>query len=1121
MKKFISVILAALMLVTVMPFAIFAADEYKRPANEAHACHPTKDGALVLGNVDMAKDATVVFTKAATDTGVNEYFLTDGKANTATRLPVGATAKLTVTFAEAKDLATFILTVNGKGSVNPTYEVEDKTKPIYKIVGYEQIDDTTKPVYVVESQLPVYDTNKPIYVQAFDEETGDPLYVVELCDPDGDGNFTMTANPEKPILVHAEDADGNKLYEQKVDEDGNLVWTDVYKQLVVDGKPVFDKDGKPVYEQKMVDGKPVWEKKDNKDKPIYEIEKDEYGRDKYTKKDGKEVVIVEVQKEVDGKKVYEQVRKITYKALVVDEKPVYAQKWDAEQNKFVDDTSKPLYVVDKDEMVDDTSKPVMVEKEKEVDKYDTESDPVYVITGYEKKKVETPNAGEVKVDSKHDLQIVLVAKDADGKVVYSSDADAEKEGVQAINTKDLTTVTFDIFEKVKTIEITTVGAAKANEGGPRIWEVDATTVAAEKDYAHTWVNTITKLPSLGVKGEYTRKCSVCGYADPNPQEIAALTHADFTAGKLTADDVTFEEVLKLVDKDGNALKDDDGNEIPITKPTQAKPENLFDGNKNSGGLWNANGSYWTASQEGQLTIKFKEAKLVSYLYITVTFNAWPGISFEFYNGKDLVAKTTGNWKNDQTPDDRWTNTWENKTIDFGTDYGINGKTIDKIVIKFNNQVSDNYRKISEIEVGCHTHVYDDSLITSANGVRVEGKTCEYTFADASKVVCRECGVAAVGDKDGKVTLTLHDYPETVVDGKVVFDQSKASVTAATCGKDGKIEYTCSHKFNDTTKPVYARYFKKVDGKDVPVYGNNNQQLYLGKDGKGYDGTKITDWSTIVIEKYSDTACADKLVEVIPATGAHKGTTTTVRMGKYPTCGATGTAYVICTDCKQRVDIATAADLVKYGLATDANALKGTNLDKSFTDEATGKAYTVRFAVDANGKVTSIAALTTGYHTTGYKNVVASTYTKPGIDCAYCTTCGATFNEITKEAALAVPNAKVRFIEFSLRTTEFEGVRGTFSLNNEVIKAMQAAGYNVRIYIVVTNEAGVSKELQVYGAGAKATVALDGRFNVVVKGAAADDTLTFSYKVVVDDEFGTAENVVELASASIEDVKAAK
>ena len=728
---------------------------------------------------------------------------------------------------------------------------------------------------------------------------------------------------------------------------------------------------------------------------------------------------------------------------------------------------------------------------------------------------------KVTVDTKYDLKLnVVVYAKVDGAdvAVFTSDKD--------INTKDLTEVVLDVYEPGYKVVITTVGTAEDGKGGPRLWEIDATTVQGADAYVHTWVNTITKYPSIGVDGEYTQKCSVCGYDNPEKQVIPALTLDTIKGGKLTADDVTFNEVLTVVGADGKPAVDDDGNVLSYTKPTQAKPEALFDGNKSSGGLWSGNGSYWTADPGAYLEINFKEAKVLSYVNITVTFNGWPGVGFEFYNDGELVAIKAGNWKGEGDPAkdtaaDRWTNTWENKTLDFTEYIDIAGKEVDKIIIRINHHTSANYRKISELEIGVHQHVYDDSLIETAEGVRTEGKTCEYTFADPSKVVCRECGAAAVANKDGKVVLTIHDYPETVVDGKVVFDQSKGKVTAETCGKDGKVEYTCSHKFNDTTKPVYARYFKKVDGKDVPVYGNNNQQLYLGKDGKGYDGTKITDWSTIVVSGYSDTACGDKLVEVIPATGEHKGTTTTVRIGKYPNCGADGSAYVICTDCKQRVDIATAADLVKYGLATDAEALKGTNLDKSMTDEATGKAYTVRFAVDADGKVTSIVSLANGYHTTSYKNVVASTYTKPGIDCAYCTTCGATFKEITKEAALAVPNAKVRFIEFSLRTTEFEGVRGTFSLNNEVIKAMQAAGYNVRIFMVVTNEAGVSKELQVYGAGSKATVALDGRFNIVVKGAAADDTLTFSYKVIVDDQYGTAENVVELASASIEDVKAAK
>lgn len=725
-------------------------------------------------------------------------------------------------------------------------------------------------------------------------------------------------------------------------------------------------------------------------------------------------------------------------------------------------------------------------------------------------------ADKVTVDTKHDLKlnvVVYALKDGKDVAVFTSDKD--------INTKDLTEVVLDVYEPGYKVVITTVGTAEEGKGGPRLWEIDATTVQGADAYVHTWANTITKYPSLGVEGEYTQKCSVCGYDNPEKQVIPALTKDTLTGGILGVDAVkSFKEITtryETVDGKQVVAKDDDGNEVQIDKITGSNTAALFNGILGTGGGWYNGGDFYAGNTGAQLEIVFNNVIEPTSFDLYIWMN-WAQLTFDFYKGEEKVAtmpKVTLQAQNSWV--DLSTYTYNDGTKDVTVD--VSKLAFDKIVITYDYS-KGNCTKLGEMKIGTHKHIYDDSLIEALEPTRTEGKTCEFTFADASKVVCRECGVAA-GAENAKVTLTIHDYPETVVDGKVVFDQSKGKVTAATCGKDGKVEYTCSHKFNDTTKPIYARYFKKVDGKDVPVYGNNNQQLYLGKDGKGYDGTKITDWSTIVVSGYSDTACGDKLVEVIPATGAHKSTTTTVRIGKYPNCGANGSAYVICTDCKQRVEIATAADLVKYGFATDAEALYGTNLDKSMTDEATGKAYTVRFAVDAEGKVTSIVSLANGYHTTSYKNVVASTYTKPGIDCAYCTTCGATFKEITKEAALAVPNAKVRFIEFSLRTTEFEGVRGTFSLNNEVIKAMQAAGYNVRIFMVVTNEAGVSKELQVYGAGAKATVALDGRFNVVVKGAAADDTLTFSYKVIVDDQYGTAENVVELASASIEDVKAAK
>ncbi len=774
-------------------------------------------------------------------------------------------------------------------------------------------------------------------------------------------------------------------------------------------------------------------------------------------------------------------------------------------------------------------------------------------------------ADKVTVDTKHNLKlnVVVYGLDKDGKdvVVFTSDKD--------IDTTNLTEVVLDVYEPGYKVVLTTVGAAEAGKGARRIWEIDATTVKGEETYVHTYANTITKYPSIGVEGEYTQKCTLCGYDNPEKQVIPALTLETIKGGKLTADDVEFKEVLAVLDKDGKPVLDDDGNALSYSKPTQADPAALFDGKTNSGGLWSGNGSYWTADPGAYLEINFKEAKVLSYVNITVTFNGWPGVGFEFYNDGKLVAIKAGNWKGEGDPakdtaDDRWTNTWENKTLDFTEYIDIAGKEVDQIIIRINHHTSANYRKISELDIGVHEHTYDDSLIESANGVKTEGKTCEYTFADASKVVCRECGAAAVGDKDGKVVMTIHDYPETVVDGKVVFDQSKAKVTEATCGKDGKIEYTCSHGYVDETKPVYARYTKVVDGKEVPVYGKNNQQLYLGKDGKGYDGTEIKDWSTIVVKEYSKTTCGDKLVIDVPATGEHKNAVSTVRVGKYPNCGATGTAYVICTDCKQRVDIKTVDDLLGMKLAADIVDINGVvvlkkgatitykedkdpkktvddiatienmllvkaggilTIDIAYTEENTGKAFTVRYTLQNNDKdvlaVTSAVALPSGYHKMGYKTAVASTYTSHGVEGAYCTTCGTEFHNVTREAELLVPNAKLRTLGFSLRTAEFEGLRGTFTLNNDVIKGMQANGYNVRIWVVVTNEAGVSKEVQVYGAGSNAWVALDGKFSVVVKGGTADEVYTFSYKIVVDDSEGTAENVVELGKSSVAEVKAAQ
>ncbi|MBR7101133.1 MAG: hypothetical protein IKC74_02485, partial [Clostridia bacterium] len=473
MKKFISVLLAILMVVAVMPFAIFAAEEgYVREKNTAHVCHPVdKDGNLILDAVDMA-DATVAFTKAATDTQVVEKYLTDGKKDTATRLPVGTTAKLTITFAEAKDLGTLTLTVNGKGKINPGEEFE----------------------------------------------------------------------------------------------------------------------------------------------------------------------------------------------------------------------------------------------------------------------------AEVVKDSTHNLAVKVVAYNGTTKVY---------EDTAAVDTTEIKDLVVNIFEKADKIEITTAGAAKADKGGPRLWEISATTVKGEADYDHDIKTVVVKASTTKTAGKAYDVCGVCGYKSAE-YDLPLLTADDLTGGKLTLDDVIITEELTKYDEDGKTiLKDDDGNDMLIEKPLLADPNALFDGDLKAGDSWTASGSYWTAAAGGKLIIEFKEARTIAYLNITMVLNSWPGIIFEFYNGETLVGIDGGTWKEEGDPDkdgpeDRWSegSPWGPTTYNFATEAyaDLEGKTIDKIVITITNPGHTNFnaKKIVEIEVGCHIHQYADADV-KANGTHGTGKDiCKWTH-DAK---CIECEAVA-------------------------------------------------------------------------------------------------------------------------------------------------------------------------------------------------------------------------------------------------------------------------------------------------------------------------------------------------------------------------------------------
>ena len=828
MKKFISVLLAILMVVAVMPFAIFAAEEaeegYVREKNTAHICHPKDGDNLVLDALSLTD--TLAFTKAATDTQVLEKYLTDGNKSTATRLPVGATAKLTITFAEAKDLGTLTLTVNGSGKINPGEEFE----------------------------------------------------------------------------------------------------------------------------------------------------------------------------------------------------------------------------------------------------------------------------AEVIAASKHNLKVKVVAYNGTTKVY---------EDAKEVDTTELTDLVVNIFEKTTKIEITTVGATSATAGGPRLWEVSATTVKGEEDYVHDYERVITKKPSLYVDettngtGLATDTCKNCG-KQIKDIVLPALTRAELTGGFIGLDDVKeFKEIATIYNPDGSVKKDDDGNPYEVALVTGRNPEALFNGVCNTNGGWTNSGDFYAANSATKLEIYFKnEIEISSFQYYA--WANWASVNFEFYKGDTLVAAVNGG------PEEHWgcwvinkaSDTWYDVTNytktkvkptnanDYITDGPIDPETgnpirvpmtlagvkFDKLTINFVS-AKGNCTKIGEIKIGTHQHVYDEADVKK--GTQGTGEdTCKWTHTSAC-VECHEVVTNAI--------TYLHAY-------------KKNPVREVECG---------TSVYYDTCTNSGCKY--------------NSGEYEV-------EGTGAHDYSTYVVQN------------------------------TLATCGAKGKASFICSVCKEREEASDMA-LVGKKLAADVYvgpvkiAAKGTVITEehlmmygmmaeemgfsgdykfliSATDAQTNKAVTVEYAVvfDATSESVKyeVGVVPNGYHTVGYKNLVPSTYTAHGVDGAYCTVCGVEFKDTTKAADLKDYETLVRVTNngFTLRTTGYEGIRATYTINKQVLSQLEKEGYSVRIWSVVTNGEGVTKELQIYGAGSNAWIDILGKTSVVVKGVDADEVVTFQIKISVKDKNGEQVVIREAGSTTLAEVKAA-
>ena len=208
---------------------------------------------------------------------------------------------------------------------------------------------------------------------------------------------------------------------------------------------------------------------------------------------------------------------------------------------------------------------------------------------------------------------------------------------------------------------------------------------------------------------------------------------------------------------------------------------------------------------------------------------------------------------------------------------------------------------------------------------------------------------------------------------------------------------------------------------------------------------------------------------------------------------------------------------------------------SCTDAQTAETVTIKYTIVISGSYNAekpedstytisvkVGEAPKGLHTMGTKNIVPSTYTVHGEDYAYCTVCGAEFKEIRSEAALKAigTGVYVRDNGFSLRTSEYEGIRLTMSIKKDVINSL-FAGYSVRIWVVATNSAGETSEMQVYGAGAKNLISNDGKFSVVVKDFAHDrENIKFQLKISVKDANGEQVEYREIGTTSLAKVREA-
>ncbi|MBQ8566109.1 MAG: hypothetical protein IJ445_00825 [Clostridia bacterium] len=399
--------------------------------------------------------------------------------------------------------------------------------------------------------------------------------------------------------------------------------------------------------------------------------------------------------------------------------------------------------------------------------------------------------------------------------------------------------------------------------------------------------------------------------------------------------------------------------------------------------------------------------------------------------------------------------------------------------------------------------------------------------------------ALAGKEITKIVITMVDVAEgdKIYELEITTHEHKFEADPTVVGVNGGEEDPCKWTYTDTC--VECEYVQT----GIVKYVHDNETTVVKEptcgDGISSDKCKVCGYES---GEYA-----------VAGTGEHDFVTT-VSQSKLANCGAEGVAEFVCPTCEAK-ETASVEALVGKVLAGDlvgcygTVAAAGTELTEEIVimavntgamkfpvkavDVKSGAEVTVNYTLAVDFEtgdviVKSVGAAPAGYHKVGWKTVVEPTYTTRGLEVAYCTVCGEEFKDTNKDLAtvqpwkVRVPGEGIKpiitFDGFSKRVADFDGIRATFTVDRHAIKTITDQGYNVNIWIVVTNEAGETKQIQVSGAGAKNWADIEGKTAVVVKGVDAGEVVKFQINLKIWNAAGTQVYFQEVGTTSFNDIK---